>query len=71
MPCSARSACCCPIRTPWTQRWPDEWKRNNIAKTPLGRMCTPEDIAGAILFLAAGTSMVTGHTLVVDGGLSF
>jgi 3-oxoacyl-[acyl-carrier protein] reductase len=42
-----------------------------IAKTPLGRMCTPEDIADAILFLAAGSPMVTGHTLVVDGGVSF
>jgi 3-oxoacyl-[acyl-carrier protein] reductase len=59
------------VDSPWTQRWPDEWKRNNVAKTPLGRMCTPEDIAAGILFLAAGTSMVTGHTLVVDGGLSF
>ena len=33
------------------------------------RICTPADIAEAILFLAAGGAMVTGHTLPVDGGL--
>jgi len=33
--------------------------------------CTPADIADAILFLVAGSSMVTGQTLVVDGGVSF
>ena len=59
------------VDSPWTARWSQEWKRTMMAKTPLGRMCTPEDIADAILFLAAGSPMVTGHTLVVDGGVSF
>lgn len=37
--------------------------------TPLGRMAEPEDIVGAVLFLASKASaMVTGHTLPVDGG---
>jgi NAD(P)-dependent dehydrogenase (short-subunit alcohol dehydrogenase family) len=36
---------------------------------PLGRHGTPEDIAGAALFLASEDSdFVTGHNLVVDGG---
>ena len=34
-------------------------------------MVTPEDIAEAMLFLAAGGAMVTGQTLVVDGGMSW
>jgi NAD(P)-dependent dehydrogenase (short-subunit alcohol dehydrogenase family) len=34
------------------------------------RMCQPEDIAEGMLFLCAGRGMVTGHTLVVDGGLT-
>lgn len=37
--------------------------------TPLGRLAEPEEIATAMLFLASpAASMVTGHTLAVDGG---
>ena len=39
--------------------------------TPLGRPGTPEDVAGAALFLAsADADFVTGHVLTVDGGWS-
>lgn len=43
-----------------------------FAKTcPAGRFGTPEDIAGGVLFLASPlAAYVTGHHLVVDGGLS-
>ncbi len=37
--------------------------------TPLRRLAEPDDVAAAILYLAsAASSMVTGHTLPVDGG---
>lgn len=38
---------------------------------PLGRRGTPDDIAGAVLYLLSDVAgFVTGHTLVVDGGSS-
>ena len=38
---------------------------------PLGRLSEPEEIANVVVFLASGqSSMMTGQTLVVDGGSS-
>jgi glucose 1-dehydrogenase len=43
--------------------------RTTIAQIPLGRMGQPEDIAGAIVYLASDESRwVTGSTVTVDGG---
>ncbi len=40
-----------------------------LARIPLGRVLTPEDLAGAAVFLASTDSdMMTGRTLQVDGG---
>ncbi len=42
-----------------------------VARIPQSRMGTPADMAGAAIFLASPlAAYVTGHTLVVDGGLS-
>jgi len=41
-----------------------------LAGIPLKRAGLPDDYADAILYLCAGGSYVTGHTLVVDGGLT-
>ena len=42
-----------------------------LARCPLGRLATPEDIAAAITFLASDdASMITGVNLPVDGGVS-
>lgn len=39
------------------------------AATPLGRVCTPDDVAAAVTSLILGSAMVTGVTLTVDGGM--
>lgn len=48
----------------------EEQLKENMAKYPLGRFGKPEDIAHAIIYLLSdASSWVTGHTLVVDGGI--
>jgi NAD(P)-dependent dehydrogenase (short-subunit alcohol dehydrogenase family) len=49
--------------------WPDGFGRW-MAKVPLGRVGTPQDIADACLFLASPASRwITGQHLIVDGGM--
>ena len=49
----------------------DELTAPLLARTPMGRFATPDDVAPAVLFLASSAARyVTGHTLVVDGGFS-
>ena len=59
------------IATPLTQALQDDPSRSApiLARTPLGRWGTPEDVAGPVLFLAsAAARFVTGVVLPVDGG---
>ena len=59
------------IATPLTQALHDDPARSGpiLARTPLGRWGTPDDVAGPVLFLAsAAARFVTGVVLPVDGG---
>lgn len=53
-----------------TTERPDRLKKA-LGTISLGRLGTPEDIAGAALFLGSDlASYVTGQTIIVDGGRS-
>ena len=50
---------------------PEEIKAKLARRQPLGRLCTPEEVAEAALYLASDAARyVTGTTLTVDGGYS-
>ena len=46
-----------------------KFKKNYIARNPIKRMCSPNDVANAAIYLSSeSSSYVTGTSLVVDGG---
>ena len=57
--------------TPLNQRaYTAEVRQMYLASIALGRIASPEEIADAIIFLASGAARyITGHELLVDGGL--
>jgi NAD(P)-dependent dehydrogenase (short-subunit alcohol dehydrogenase family) len=60
------------IDTPWWDFLTDEQKApvfaDYAAKTPVGRVGQPQDVAQAIVFLIAN-SFIDGHVITCDGGL--
>jgi len=62
---------------PGVVQWPDTDNKNKfdaalcekiIARTPLKRIGTPQDIANAAVFLVQHADYMTGQTLIIDGG---
>ncbi len=61
----------CPgyIQTEMTGKMKPEILESIIKQIPVGRMGTPEEIAGAVVFLASDqASFITGSTLSANGG---
>jgi len=60
------------VETSMTKDIPFLRKKIILAMTPIGRACTPEDVAYLVGFLASEkASYITGEVICVDGGLSF
>jgi len=58
------------IDTSMTAVLSDEFKQTAVKSIPLGRVGSPEDVAGAVRFLASDEAgYITGHVLNVNGGL--
>lgn len=73
-----RVNCVCPgtVDTPWTRSViarsadPEATREDLVARQPMGRLGTVEEIAHAIAYLASDeAAYVTGSALVIDGGL--
>ena len=59
------------IATPMTDKLNDKQREAIMAMVPSGRLGTPDDIAGAVVFLASDeAAYVTGQTLHVNGGMA-
>jgi NAD(P)-dependent dehydrogenase (short-subunit alcohol dehydrogenase family) len=59
------------IATPGTRRWLEDaaFRESVLKRIPLGRVGSPEEVAGPVVFLASpAASLITGATLMVDGG---
>jgi NAD(P)-dependent dehydrogenase (short-subunit alcohol dehydrogenase family) len=75
-PDGIRVNCVCPgwVDTPfnapfWQHAGPGA-EAEVLKSVPLGRQSTPEEVAPAVVFLAGeGASYITGHALVIDGGM--
>ncbi len=56
--------------TEWQCQWDASEAESAVRQLPLQRLGCPDDFAEAIFFLCASGRYITGHTLVVDGGLT-
>ena len=59
------------IKTEMTEALPEQAKQRLQEAIPMGMLGEPKDVAHAALFLASDAARyITGHVLVVDGGLA-
>ena len=59
------------IATPMTDVLTDEQKKATLARVPMDRLGTPDEIAAGVVYLASDeAAYVTGQTLHINGGMA-
>lgn len=61
------------VRTPMISGWLADaaFMQELMGRHAIGRLAEPEEMSEAVLFLCSpGASFITGHVLVIDGGLT-
>jgi 3-oxoacyl-[acyl-carrier protein] reductase len=59
------------LETEMTHGLDDQQRQQIVRRTPLGRLGTPDDVVGPVLFLLSDAArFITGQVLVVDGGIT-
>lgn len=59
------------LTTEMTHGLDDHQQGQIVKRTPLGRLGTPEDVLGSVLFLLSDAAkFITGQVLVIDGGIT-
>jgi len=56
------------VDTEFVKSLDPEWRDEQTARTPLGRLASPEDVAAAVVAAVRDLTFVTGCVLPVDGG---
>ena len=57
------------VDSTWIE-WTNQQREHQVERSLLKRIGTPADYAQVIMFLAFGTQIITGETVVVDAGLT-
>ena len=59
------------IETPMTEMLDEKQREKLLVQVPVGRLGTPDEVASAVIYLAASeASYLTGSTLHVNGGMA-
>lgn len=65
--------CVCPgvVDTPMNSRFTTEEMEEIISSTPMGRTCSPQEVAKLVYFLTTNDAkFITGQTITIDGGFT-
>jgi 3-oxoacyl-[acyl-carrier protein] reductase len=56
------------VDTAFVKSLDQKWRDEQLARTPMGRLVTPEDVAAAVCAVVTEMKAVTGSIILVDGG---